>query len=165
MVPDLPRYRRLLLTLDDLANARQSCERLLELDEFGHPTGEMTADFLAHLTRMVVAYARPFSGNWNPDLADPSPTGITDVLDEDETRLHGRIQALRDQEFAHSDPGPAQIKIYVGGDGSPCPISRVTRKVSVSRTEAGQLKVIIGKLENAVWEEIRKMDPLPPGEY
>lgn len=73
-------YRRLVLTSGDLMEASESLRRLVELDEFDQPPIEQI-DSSAHATRLVVAYSRPWSGNYStPETAKGPPGDLLNGL-------------------------------------------------------------------------------------
>lgn len=160
----LKRYRRLIISIQDIADARGACKRLRELDEFDEPTGSQSLDFRANLTQLIVAYGRPFK--WNNDDAEADPKlDVLDAFSENDLRLHDRLVGLRDQEFAHSDSGPAGLHVYVDDDGV-TPIGRVTRYASLTRDDVILVERMLSKLDDAVWKAKQEIEPrLPHGKY
>jgi hypothetical protein len=121
--------KRLVISYFDLSEARQFllCLRARDLG-----TSDEKLYSKALRTALVVAYARPFSGNRGEDGSpDPLPERLLKQLTRQQLAVHSRVLELRDKEFAHSDAANASVRISVDRwpDGGPfaLPISRVTR--------------------------------------
>lgn len=121
--------RRLILSQYDMSEALASYDRLLELDEFDVSPFEQSVDTSAHLTRMVVAYSRPFSGNYTKaDTLRTLPDEMLDAFTAEERKIHDRLVRLRNTEFAHSDAEAAAVFIGLVGKGETRTVSSISRR-------------------------------------
>lgn len=159
---DEQRYHRLHLSRDDLREALESCQRLLELDQFDRPTLDReAADFQAHRTRLIVSYARPFTRHHSPDLAERRlPKTVLASFDDDEVVLHRRMLSARHEEFAHSDAAAADLSLDVDHSKAvPVLVGRRAMRLDPSREDAERLQGMIGKLIEAVRALQRELEP------
>jgi len=142
-------YKRILLSIDDLIDAHNSAIRLLELDEFEKASIKQSSDFVAHCLCLVISYSRPFINSENEDIAYKRLPGVSlKSLTREERALHNNIISLRQKEFAHSDPLPAQIQLnkFIYKDSDIIfSISRSTR-YPFSKSDIIMVKNIVRKL-------------------
>lgn len=125
-------FRRIVLSLQDLQEARDFLDRIQQL----HRAGQANADpvLLRGLqSAMIVAYNRPFTKNRADGATARSLSeSLLDDLPHDLRVIHEGLKVLRDEEFAHTDPGPAELsvqwRVRQSGASFPMPIGRVTRR-------------------------------------
>lgn len=144
-------YRRLILTSHDLMEAGESLRRILELDEFDKDATEQI-DSAAHLTRLVVAYSRPWSGNFTRDgTAKAPPNDLLNQLADGILATHERILELRRREFAHSDAEAARVHIAIVGKPTPS-VTAIHRRprMPLTREEAHEIGVCIDAVSAAI---------------
>ena len=105
--------RRLAISycdLDDAAGFISSLGRLPPRQGGEFPDQIVARE--AELLAFIVAYSRPFKNSWNPkgeNTANRLSDDVLDVLSPEQKRYHEQILRLRDQHFAHSDPGPLKL--------------------------------------------------------
>jgi hypothetical protein len=107
--------KRVQLSHIDLLAALRFAQRLLnEGDSSGAPRLTFTEREALELA-LIVSYARPFKHSDNEREARATlPARFLRQLTPEQLELHRLLLSLRDHEVAHSDPGPAQLKIWVG---------------------------------------------------
>jgi hypothetical protein len=151
-------FRRLVLSNADLVEAEESYRRLLALNQFDLRPLEQHPDTGAHLTRLVVSYARPFSRNRGARTTRSLPNRFLDQFTEAERATHTRILDLRHQEFAHSDEDAADVHIAVV-PGDPSTVSGIWRRPRVlfDRDEMARVGECIRKLREAIDHELRRL--------
>lgn len=104
-------FRRMVLSHYDFEDARAFLNKLEPMDSVEDVVHDPDIR-RALMTAMLVSYWRPFSGN-EPDgeTATVLPSSCLRGLTEAQQLLHCRIGELRNREFAHSDPKPAELKV------------------------------------------------------
>jgi len=127
-------YKRLVLSMPDLRDAGTFVHRLLGRGSFvGAPELDATARKALQIA-LVVSYSRPFSTNRKAaDVQSTLPPQFVECLSESQRALHSRLRTLRDQEFAHSDPGPADLRVSVGQFPGGAPLPATVRSVSSTK--------------------------------
>jgi len=107
--------KRVTLSYRDFADAIRFAQRLLNEGEYSDaPKLDLTESEALHLA-LVVSYARPFKcNNKAKDVSETLPAEFLKGLTTEQQSLHKLLLTLRDQELAHSDPGPAHLQIWVG---------------------------------------------------
>jgi hypothetical protein len=97
-------FKRLLLSVRDLNQARSAAQFLLEEVEWEdkYPLGELRR-FQAYETSLIVAYARPFSQS--KGQVPPLSYGRLGIkLRSSVSEIHNDLINKRNKLFAHSDP-------------------------------------------------------------
>src|SRR5712691_264539 len=103
---------------------------------------------------LIVSYAKPFS--LRRDLEErrefrlDEQVEITDVLNEEERKLHDRIKELRNKSFAHSDAS----SVLVGGFDYSKTMCLLKRELNLARDEVELLKKMIDKWIKYLDEQI-----------
>ena len=148
--PQLRRYRRLLISCDDLQEAKATILKILESD-LRFPRGKEPDPLLTALTTaLVVSYARPFvNSRGHSRVAERTvPGSLLRVLPSRERDLHDALIEMRTREIAHSDAEVLELSImlFPGGDGS---ISRLPRQ-PLRRVELRMLNRMIDKLTDEI---------------
>jgi hypothetical protein len=161
-------YSRVILSYSDLYDAFRSVKRLIELDEFDRSLLDQSPDFVANMVCFIVSYGRPFIRSKDSKIAFKKlPDDALGTLTKQEKLLHDRIIELRHTEFAHSDPGPAQIDIKIikyDGQNFGLPLSRVTR-LPFSKSDILLADNIIRKIGNWIDTQLVEIpNQLPPDE-
>ncbi len=161
-------YKRLVISYFDLTEARQFLNRLLGLNSERVPdqTDRIQRDAL--MTALVVGYGRPFSGNRPGDTTPRLPERFLNGLTSSQRALHELLLALRNQEFAHSDPEPAGVEVtmHESPDGAvtPYPVSNRTR-IGLDETQLRELNSIFTHLLIQIYDEMRRIETvLKPGD-
>ena len=101
-------FKRLLLSLRDLEEAGSFVLRLRDADS---PLDGVARKAIQ--IALIVSYCRPFTKNKGPGVSKTLPSEFIERLEPEQQALHSRLKDLRDQEFAHSDGGPADIQVTV----------------------------------------------------
>lgn len=126
----------------DLIRAREFAAHILA-KEWSNKKTSLVHD--AFNIALIVSYVKPFSSR--RDLEErkefrlDEQVEITDVLTEEERRLHYRIKELRNKSFAHSDASSVLIK---GFDYSK-DFCLMKAELNLARDEVELLKKIIDK--------------------
>lgn len=94
---------------------------------------------------LIVSYVKPFSSRRDLEERNESrlddQVEITNVLTEDERKLHDRIKELRNRSFAHSDARSVLIKGYDYGKD----FCLMKLELNLAREEVELLKKMIDK--------------------
>lgn len=131
--PKGPLFRRLVLSDYDLREAERSHKRLLELHEPDLPHLGEAPDAEAHTTRLVTAYARPFTKTRRSDHPKTPPTlkalpgRFRRSFSREEAKMHKRLMGLRNEEFAHSSADAATVTVAFV-EGAPQELTAVSRR-------------------------------------
>lgn len=161
-------FKRLVISHFDLTGARQFLSRLRGENGETVPQSSDTIQRDALMTALIVGYGRPFSDNRRGDVSSRLPDRFLDGLTPEQRSLHERILELRNQEFAHSDPEPADVSVTVvaWSDGTPLtvPMSNRTR-LGLSDDQLRELSNIFAHLLRAVFDEMERIrHSLMPGD-
>jgi len=144
----LPRVR---VDRIDLIRARNFAAHILKKDWSNKKTSLVHDAFNIAL---IVSYVKPFSSR--RDLEERNEfrldeqVEITNVLNEEERRLHDRVKQLRNRSFAHSDARSVLIK---GVDYSK-DFCLMKMELNLSRNEVESLKKMINKWIKYLDEQI-----------
>lgn len=154
-------FGRVVVSFSDLKEARQSLEKLRELDELDEPVFQQSHDSVAHTVCLVLAYARAFmNSRANQEVGRRLPDSVIREFTKDERTMHRRLLELRNAEFAHSDGGATDMDARIverGGRKIGMPVSRIMRRPFVK----GDLEVIAGMLTKIDFELSRLLIELP----
>jgi hypothetical protein len=104
-------FKRLLLSIRDFQDAGSFVQRLRGVTDGGLDLDVVSRRALQ--IALVVSYCRPFSSNRGVGVRKTLPREFIERLGAEHKDMHARLRALRDQEFAHSDGGPADIQVSV----------------------------------------------------
>jgi hypothetical protein len=111
---EIPRFRRSLFLID-FKQARKFARFILEKQL--HAKKQTDYVQLLHSafdTSLILSYCRPFTSNKNRPGEDPSSLKrVTEVLNEDEAKLHDLIWERRNQVYAHTQ---ASAHLFEGMD-------------------------------------------------
>ena len=135
----LPRVR---VDRIDLIGARKFAVHILA-KEWSTKTTSLVHD--AFNIALIVSYAKPFSVS--RDLEERNEfrldeqVEITDVLNEEERRLHDRVKELRNKSFAHSDARSVLVKDFDYSKD----MCFFKAELNLTRDEVGLLKTMIDK--------------------
>jgi hypothetical protein len=160
-------FKRLLLSIRDLEDAGGFVLRLREADGAGSPLDAVARKALQ--IALVVSYCRPFSINKGLGVSKTLPAEFVGRLTPEQQALHWRLKALRDQEFAHSDGGPADIQVSVSQRADGTPLASHAKAVSSAKAvyDSDELTGIEGLidrvLEMCIAERDRIQALLAPG--
>lgn len=129
-------YKRLVLSIADLEEAGSFVHRLLGRGASADaPPLDGTARKALQIA-LIVSYSRPFSTNRKTRDVQPTlPAAFLDQLTERQRTLHHRLKTLRDQEFAHTDPMPADVTVRVAARPDGTPHASVLRAGSSTRAQ------------------------------
>lgn len=95
-------FRRWILSSIDIDQAIGWANIILENQLYEEGDEEAQIISIGLQTSMVVAYSRPFSGNYDREHTTGRLNNeFLEVYDDDEKALHNRIIRLRHQVFAH----------------------------------------------------------------
>jgi hypothetical protein len=126
----------------DLIRAREFAVHVLA-KEWSNKKKNLVHD--AFNIALIVSYAKPFS--IRRDLEDRNESRlseqveITDVLNEEEKKLHDRIKELRDKSLAHSDARSVLVKGFDYGKD----VCFFKAELNLARDEVELLKKMIDK--------------------
>jgi hypothetical protein len=160
-------FKRLLLSIRDLEEAGSFVLRLRKGSDAGAALDPVAQKALQ--IALVVSYCRPFSTNQGPGVSKTLPPEVIKRLTPEQRALHSRLKALRDEEFAHSDGGPADIQVSVARRPDGTPLASHSKSVSSTRLvyeldELTRIEALIDKvLEICVAERDRIQELLVPG--
>lgn len=155
---NVERKRRLHLSKDDLSEAKEFVDYILEQQSANKLN---RTELKALTTALVVAYSRPFKKNKSDSRFPADPILSNDFLanfSDKENNLHKKVLSLRDREFAHTDAEPKQLKMredVFGGLRSVGWVETATR-CSFFEDELCQLQSMLTKLINKIEEEFWK---------
>lgn len=149
------RYKRLLLSQEDLRYARRYGELILEL---GPEVGaDSTTKYICRglTTAMVVSYARPFTSNKGGRVNQLPEKLYWGHLTDAEKKLHQRILDRRDSVHAHSDSNVIALKVSVDAIGG-VPVAMGhgwNPYVTLDSGEIEKLLEIISKIDEQIVAE------------
>lgn len=105
--------RRLVISHCDLDDACGYASRLKDLPpRAGGEPSELILEREALLLSFIVSYSRPFKRNAAGDnTARTLDVASVLALTNEQDRIHNSLIALRDMQFAHSDPGPLHLSM------------------------------------------------------
>ena len=107
-------FKRLTLSLSDLNEAMFCLERLTCRGSFSTASEPDFATLRALHTTAVLAYARPFTANRaTADVLPKLPSRLLKGYSREQRLLHERLLKLRNEHFAHSDPEPAAVRVWI----------------------------------------------------
>jgi hypothetical protein len=135
----------------DLIKAKKFAAHILNK---GWPTKKPNLVHDAFNIALIVSYVKPFSSRRDLERCNESrlddDVEITNILDEEERKLHCRIKELRNRSFAHSD---AQSVLLRGIDYSKdfCPMKL---ELNLPRKEVALLTKMIDKWINYLDDQI-----------
>jgi len=108
------KFRRWTLSAIDLKQAQTWISYLIDKNLYLEEEDEEKVVGRGLQTAAVVAYYRPFSGNWETsDTAAALSEEFLDAYNSREKSLHQRIKRLRNQIYAHTDSEARDLKITV----------------------------------------------------
>lgn len=141
-------FRRMALSHFDFQEARQFLDRLQTASE-----DEIIRAAL--MTALLVSYWRPFSASEADGLtAKRLPEQLLDGLPSELIALHHKIGLLRNKQFAHTDPTPAELQVNwelrEKGFAFPLPISNVTR-VGLPLSELPTFRCLLNQVDAAMF--------------
>ena len=154
-------YKRLVITYYDITETRCFLNRLLGLngERVPEPSDRIQRDAL--MTALIVGYVRPFSANKSGDTIPCLSDLFLRNLTPSQRKLHDDLLDLRNQQFAHSDPVPPQVKVTVRqspiGTSIPWPISNRTR-IGLDEAQLRDLNAIFTHLLGQVFEEMTRIE-------
>jgi hypothetical protein len=160
--PALRQYRRLWLSLDDLAEAKAAAEQLLDA-RIPIPKTERPGVVLMSLTTaIVIAYSRPFVHvrGESAEADRTVPGALLRGLTAAQRELHNDIVAMRNREVAHSDAELVELELRLLADGH-IAIGRNTRR-PFNRGTLRSIVRLVSKVESAIdqrCEELRQVLP------
>ena len=99
MPKDTSLLKRLMISEDDLLQAKKFINFVLEKELYNCKNEEDELILLAFSTAVIVSYSRPFKNNVAKSLLE----SFLDSLTENELKIHNRFIKMRDKEYAHSD--------------------------------------------------------------
>ena len=154
-------YKRLVITYRDLTETRCFLNRLLGLNEEKVPELSDRVQRDALMTALIVGYGRPFSANKSGDTLPCLPDRFLKNLTPSQRMLHDDLLALRNQQFAHSDPEPAKVEVTVHqspeGTAIPWPTSNRTR-IGLDEAQLRELNAIFTHLLGQVFGEMKRIE-------
>ncbi len=101
---------------------------------------------------VVISYARNFKRSFGFYYIDEINTQLIERFSAEEIKLHKRIIADRDKEFAHSDASVNDIRIY---DEGMFTHSRRTVRQLLERKEIKMLQEIVSKIRDEIDNQIK----------
>ena len=108
------KFRRWTLSAIDLKQAQTWISYLLDKDLYLEEEDEEKVVGRGLQTAAIVAYYRPFSGNWETsDTTAALGEEFLNTYNSKEKSLHQRIRRLRNQIYAHTDSEARDLKINV----------------------------------------------------
>lgn len=160
--------RRWVLSSIDLEQAHRWVNYILENNLYLEDDDTARTVGRGLQTAMIVAYCRPFSGNFERDhtvgkLSDE----FLETYTEQEHNYHSRILDLRNQIFAHTDSEHRDLSITIhgfAGQSMAWPSTHNPYPV-MEKDELQQLRKMLKKLRGAVaGKTIELQKELTPGE-
>jgi hypothetical protein len=118
---------------------------------------EVTADPVlrrALMTPMLVSYCRPFArSDADGETARQLPDELLEGLEPELLQLHHRVRQLRNEEFAHTDPSPAALRVTWREEGFvfPMPISNVTRQ-GLTEDELRKMRTLLTQVSTRLFD-------------
>ena len=149
--------RRLAISYCDLDEAAGFVSSLSRLPErHGGEPPDQLVQREALLLAFIVSYARPFKRSNNPPGGNTAKYLDEDVLTEltpGQSRLHAHLLAMRDQHFAHSDPGP--LKLFLRSDAEFGLVAEMREpRPPISRGAAEEYLGLVKAVRDAVGERL-----------
>lgn len=161
-------FRRWILSSIDLDQAIEWANIILENQLYEEGGEEAQTISRGLQTSMVVAYSRPFSGNYDREHTTGRLNDeFLEVYDDDEKALHNRIIRLRHQVFAHSDSEVRGLEVNVTlfvDVTLAIPVSH-NPHVSMTREELERFRKMARKLQSRISKEMVKIqEKFTPGQ-
>jgi hypothetical protein len=150
-------FRRIIISLQDLDDARSAVNRLLGLNAQVPvpPTDVTLRDAL--VASAVTSYGRIFvRSRGESRRVGQVPARFLKGLTPAERTLHTRLLRLRNQEFAHSDEDAADVKVRVA-HGILHPVSRRLRRHSIADADLRGMDGIFSKLHIFLHDEMLRL--------
>jgi len=149
--------RRLELSSIDMEQAVECSKQLLENWPWDETNEKERTMSRALQTTMIVAYVRPFSGNYNKThTLGKLELDLKDKFSKKEISLHARIIDMRHTVFAHTDSQVRDLKVSVlsfGGAPTACPISH-NPYVLMEKSEIQDFHNLATKMQALICSEI-----------
>jgi hypothetical protein len=148
-------FRRMVLSHFDFEETRDFLDRL-------HPIRDdverVQADAVraALMTSLLVSYWRPFSASdADGQTARRLPSELLQGLSLEQRQLHDKIGVLRNKQFAHTDPEPAELEVNWNlrdkGFRFPMPTSNVTR-IGLTSAELAEFRTLLAEVSKCMFE-------------
>src|SRR5258708_5037326 len=103
--------RRMALSYFDFEETRLFLDRL-EPTTADNGAEQDNAIRTALMTALLVSYWRPFAvGRSDGQTAQRLPKELLEGLSREQLQLHEKVGTLRDKQFAHTDPEPAELAV------------------------------------------------------
>jgi hypothetical protein len=111
----------------------------------------------ALMTALIVAYWRPFTLNdADGQTARRLPEELLAGLSPAQRHLHDKVGTLRNQQFAHTDPEPAELTVEWNvrdqGYAFPVPVSNVTRS-GLTAKELSEFRGLLAEVSRRMFEQ------------
>ena len=151
--------RRLAISycdLDEAAGFVSTLSRLPDRRRDDQPDQLVQREAL--LLAFIVSYARPFKRSNNPpgeNTAKVLGEEVVSALAPGQLRLHAHLLTMRDQHFAHSDPGPLKLFLRSHADFGLVAEMREPRP-PISRGAAEEYLALVKAVRAAVTEQLLK---------
>ena len=143
----------MVLSFFDLEDVRSFLDLLLPLS----PRTELAQHGVvrnALMSALIVSYGRPFARSHSDGhTARQLPADLIDGLSESQRNTHKRLLELRNEEFAHTDPEPVDLRVIWEvrdkGFRFPVPVSNVTR-IGLSDSELGEVRELLNYIDQVM---------------
>lgn len=149
--------RRLILSADDLAQARRIAEYILEMGLYREKTDQDAIVGRGLQMAAIVSYARPFSGNYSFEhtVGQLAEIHLND-LTEPPRAIHERMLRLRNRALAHTDADVRDLDVRIidwMGKPTSLPTSH-NPFASLPADEWQRFLTVVGKIESSVSDAI-----------
>ena len=148
-------FRRMALSHFDFEETLRFLDRLQPIRDDVEPVQDDAVQ-AALMTALLVSYWRPFSTSEDDgQTARRLPSELLEGLSREKRQLHDKVGVLRNKQFAHADPGPAELQVNWNlrdkGFRFPVPISSVTR-VGLTSVELADFRILLAEVSRCMFE-------------
>ena len=156
---------RMSIYLKDFMQSRKFADYVLQRELPSKKGSTLRLIHLAFNTALIVSYARPFTGNQNPEgkiERSPLKELVGELLNEDERKVHAKVVGSRHSTYAHSD---ARVHLIPGSSyrsGFPHLMADPFYAL-LTESETAMLRTMIGKWIKYLQKEKRKFKSIRAG--
>lgn len=149
-------FRRMVLSHSDFEETRDFLDRLQPIRDDIEPAQDDVVR-AALMTALLVSYWRPFlASDADGQTAQHLPKKLLQGLSREQRQLHDKIGVLRNKQFAHTDPEPAELEVNWNlrdkGFRFPVPTSNVTR-IGLTLAELAEFRTLLAEVSKCMFEQ------------
>jgi hypothetical protein len=156
-------YLRYWLAEDDIDEVQDIVDLIGELKLLERENSPRDLELKVFSTAVVVSYARAFVKSRsasNARAASSLPESILGCLTAEQLALHRKLLKQRDQELAHTDIAPTELKLELTSDGDRANFTGT--RTPLNRSELQMLKFMIAALQEEINRRMNELRALLP---